>query len=236
MGVLVELPREKQSWPYVYGLFFIVGALAYAYQDLEVLRVGSLVLLLVASTAARHSVGTCAFEPSDGNPAAAIPAGFLEAANPRRTCRTLSLIHAVLISSLLGWLTYAALNTIPDQDLTAAGGRTVSVYVTALLALGRYLVYRVKLSPPVGFLARMHRGRMLLPGYDRIWIGPGVALATGLAALLLCSVSKMDTPTSVALAAAATVLPLIAVGPSLTEWDLTAKGHRTLIHQQWTRT
>jgi hypothetical protein len=129
--------------------------------------------------------------------------------------------HAVLVSLLVGWLLYAidfAIGPVQGQPAASLFAFLLSVSLGPVTRLATY-VQRTR--PPFNLWGRVARLRWLLCRYDLVFVAPVLAVATALLLPLLYvwGVSKEQAlPACTALA----LLALLATGPRLRRWKLTA--------------
>jgi hypothetical protein len=144
-----------------------------------------------------------------------------------------------LAAAVTAWCAFAAtLLTIAVHDYFDAGyskvGRVELAWPVASLAtlgVAGLAVVRVRAflryhASPLGPRGRLGTGRLVVPGFDNIFVAPAVALlwmTLGCGSLLVLGVYP---PVAVALAVAVAVASLLGLPPSLAEWHQT--GHHRL--------
>jgi hypothetical protein len=227
-------------WPCGYAVAFGVGLVVWLWRDLPA---GLLVALLtygVAYLGLRRSLahfpwpirwprlaGTLGATPQTQSVAAVLlgwPFGRLSPRNAEPPI-LVPLHHAVLISALVGWWTFAVVSLVPkaeDQQL-------VLLFVLSLVALAvpgiRLGIYCDGYAAPISLLGRLATGRWLIPGYDQVFVAPLLAVAAGStlggAAILL----GLDLLVALPVVIAVVLFLSLGLGPSLQVWRLTGN-HR----------
>jgi hypothetical protein len=133
-------------------------------------------------------------------------------------------LNQFLGSLLLGWWCYALLSILHPVILAAIMHHGF-IYMVAFLALGRLMSYVAGFAPPLNVFGRIATLRLIIPGYDRVFLPPLAMLLIGRfgPGLLL----QAGLPDSVAWAAtlALVVYVMMSAAPSIQEWRLTGK-HR----------
>lgn len=145
--------------------------------------------------------------------------------------------HALLLSLLAAWLTYAALSDL-DIILSSLGPadrlmmsarlyqEPLWVFLT-LAAFLRTMLYCVELWPPISFLARMVTRRWIIPGYDHVLLAPLGAMMLGWT--LGWCVQRLDAPLQIGgpIVVFGVLIVVLGAGPTLGSWRLLGK-HRTI--------
>ena len=150
---------------------------------------------------------------------------FVEAASP------LSWRTVAAIAGLGGWCAFAIVDGCERLAGAPAGAEAsiawinIGAFFAAYMALGRLVVYCMKHHPPISLLGRLATGRLIIPGYDKVLVGPiaAVAVAWALPRVMV----TLGTPAAVFVGAAISVALAIVfgMGPSLRDWHLTGE-HR----------
>jgi hypothetical protein len=133
---------------------------------------------------------------------------------------------SVLAALLAGWYAFvanAAFARVGEISLeeSAAGGVEFAMLLMVIAAFGRWVMYAVNRSAPISLFGRIFTGRWIIPGYDKVFVAPLLAVtASGL--VMVLGVSEV-LPMTVALPASlfAGVFTLCAGGPNYDEWELT---------------
>jgi hypothetical protein len=126
-------------------------------------------------------------------------------------------------AALVGWWIYAIAGPLPfataDVHKSALTAFTAGSLVAALV---RVLVYTMSHSPPLSFWGRIATGRLIIPGYDIVFVTPMFVALGGLP--LYFGLWSIGVPPVTALAIATSLLLGLAFtgGPRLRAWQLTA--------------
>lgn len=165
---------------------------------------------------------------------------------PRKDIDTLDLRAAVTLSALAAWWTFsfihggvvfAELSTgFSWQELISAISETPvnnihynGVFwlawwvVVVVIAAGRTIAYMLGTWPPISLLGRIATGRLIIPGYDKIFVAPIILLAYGWAgpsALFATGLSPLAIP---AVSLFGLLMLGMTLGPSREAWYFT--GH-----------
>jgi len=96
-----------------------------------------------------------------------------------------------------------------------------------IIAAGRVLGYCANHLSPISLLGRIATGRLIIPGYDRVFVAPLCVLVVGHG--LEFATKAMEFPPHVALPASVAVVSwlVLSLGPSWEEWHLTGS-HRLM--------
>jgi hypothetical protein len=134
--------------------------------------------------------------------------------------------QAAIASTLIGWWIFCPLQaTYRLQDRVDLETYPVVILVIACLALTRILVYCHQYTPPISIFGRLFSGRLIILGYDYIFLTPLTATLATAALLFWGSHYQIYSPIVTALAASIGLFIELAGGPSLNHWRLTAE-HR----------
>ncbi len=106
------------------------------------------------------------------------------------------------------------------------------VFVIAVAGI-RWLIYRTSAAPPIGLITRVRTGRLVIPAYDRLWIGPLCTVLVGAWAPMVLRGTGVPDMLVFTLSVGATLLTVSLVGPSLEKWRLTGPGR---IQKRWRTT
>ncbi len=130
--------------------------------------------------------------------------------------------HALLLSLLVGWWVYACFSLIPLADDRLHGLAILDVAVLLVPAL-RSAIYCVGYLPPISLFGRVATGRWIIPGYDKVFVAPLLAVGVGLALIGLGTLLGLDPLCSQPVAISAVLLISLGMGPSLRAWRLTGE-------------
>ncbi len=129
--------------------------------------------------------------------------------------------HALLISMLVGWLTFTAAPLLPQPQMVLF----LWLWIVGCGPAIRLAVYCTNYRPPISFWGRLVTGRWIIPGYDQVLVGPLLALVWGFALGPICAALGLDLILSLSLSIALGLFLCLGLGPSLRVWRLTGK-HR----------
>ncbi len=139
----------------------------------------------------------------------------------------LSRLRVTAISVLAAWAAGVVTNLF-EYAATVRGKFDIAwntcllVGVFSIIAgTGRLLVYAGARGSPLGLWGRLKSGRLIIPGYDRVFIAPLATAAAG--CTLPAALVALGAPLPVAAFAGvlAVCLAAFGMGPTLAEWDLT---------------
>ena len=86
--------------------------------------------------------------------------------------------------------------------------------------LVRLGVYVVGYRSPLGIWARIRTARWIIPGYDKVFIGPLCVPLAGFATLALLRACRVPPPSSLTTATGVAILAALITPPSLRRWRL----------------
>jgi len=140
--------------------------------------------------------------------------------SPNIECNSISVSTSFFVSALAGWWTYCAI--VGFQMPFSPGAILFLALPGALL---RLVVYCTGLSPSFNLWGRFASGRIIVPGFDRVFVTSlsAVALATAFGVVIWYSGSW--NPVASAFAIASTCFLLLSGGPTMQNWVLTGQ-HR----------
>ncbi|MEN8126772.1 MAG: hypothetical protein ABFR90_03095 [Planctomycetota bacterium] len=118
---------------------------------------------------------------------------------------------------VINWYFYKLNGTQPEGVFFMM----ISFYI-AMFRFGRYML---KYHPPISFFGRFRTGRLIIPGYDIVLVGPIAVLIAGIVMPLL--LKKIDAPHHIAfeLSTSIAIFLCLACPPSFEKWHYTGK-HR----------
>lgn len=138
--------------------------------------------------------------------------------SPGIAYRPVSARAAFVSALLIGWWTYCAIVGLQVPPL--AEGIPVLALFAALLRLIRYCT---GLTPPFNLLGRISSGRLIIPGFDRVFVVPLLVSAMAIIGAACVPTSSSWYPETEAVILAVLLFVLLAGGPRLQSWRLT--GH-----------
>lgn len=127
---------------------------------------------------------------------------------------------SVAISALFGWWTYCAFVALAIPD---CGPLLVLFGIFA--AMLRLAIYCATLGPPFNIWGRFASGRIIVPGFDLVFITPLAVVALSIVCSLFARHSGAWMPEATACGMAALWWTLLSGGPTLQSWVLTGQ-HR----------
>jgi hypothetical protein len=146
---------------------------------------------------------------------------------PKRPANEPPRWEALALGLLAGWLQFVAVSwfeAVQDtsRDKAATLGALVLQSVVILGVIIRVLIHLPGYRPPIGLAGRLATRRLLIPGYDEVFLAPFAALLLAAALPVALEVAGVSGPARYGLTMAAVVAVLIGVGPRVREWQLTA--------------
>jgi hypothetical protein len=102
------------------------------------------------------------------------------------------------------------------------------LYVAAFSVLVRLLVYVGACRPPISLWGRIATGRLIIPGYDYVFVAPLCGLlVAAIGAKLAFMADREHESITFPLATAAVLIVALNMGPSFRSWHLT--GHHRIV-------
>jgi len=135
-------------------------------------------------------------------------------------------LDALVCAVLAGWI----LHVFAWWQLTLPGGITLMFYLYFILVIciqSRLITYLPGYAPPISLLGRIRTGRIIVPGYDQVFIAP-------LTAIIVPALLNIYRPAGIPddvfhpTAVAAGLLAILGMGPDLKVWRLTGN-HRIMM-------
>lgn len=120
------------------------------------------------------------------------------------------------VATVIGWWCYCIvlstqMDPLPELILVFA----------FLVAAFRLVIYCNGVVPPFNFLGRIRSGRLIVPGFDKIFLAPLAVVAVAVVGGIIIKRSGPWYPMAEALVVAAVWLVLCGAGPTLSGWVLT---------------
>ncbi|HEV3385800.1 MAG TPA: hypothetical protein VG097_13370 [Gemmata sp.] len=125
-----------------------------------------------------------------------------------------------LTGLLAGWAVFVILSSIRKFE----DGRGIVPFVF-LGVFGRILIYCHSYVPPLSLWGRIALGRLIIPGYDKVFIAPLLALFVFIIATTLHQWIGVTQIIDISIGVTAYWWILFGMGPSLNDWRLTGN-HR----------
>jgi hypothetical protein len=132
-------------------------------------------------------------------------------------------LDALMCAALAGWI----LHVFVWWQLTLPGGNTLVFYLYFALVIciqSRVVAYLPGYMPPISLLGRIRTGRLIVPGYDQVFVAPLTAV---IVPALMNAYRPAGIPDDIfhPTAVAAGLLAILGMGPDLKVWRLTGN-HR----------
>jgi len=140
--------------------------------------------------------------------------------SPKIDCNSVSLSTGFLVSALAGWWIYCA---ILGFQIPFSPGAVLFLALPG--ALLRLVVYCTGLSPSFNLWGRFASGRIIVPGFDRVFVTPLCAVALAVAGGIVIRYSGSWNPEASAFAVTSICFMLLSGGPTMQNWILTGQ-HR----------
>jgi hypothetical protein len=142
------------------------------------------------------------------------------------------LLDTLLLGLLAAWWCFVIgyhLGSTSQHDLVASTATEMHMKISGSLVIGgaavRVFLYCFGYFPPISLMGRLALGRLLIPGYDQVFVAPFLAALIGAAMVGVTSCSGLQPLIFTSLGIALSVWILLGVGPGLDAWRLTGN-HR----------
>lgn len=129
------------------------------------------------------------------------------------------------ISLLLGWWVYAILANPLEPELRRMIVGLGSLLFPMSLAFVRILRYCLNFSSPINLLGRVFTSRWIIPGYDKVFVAPILAIAVSAIGEWLIAGMGCDQLVVVPIVVASAAMLILNLGPSFQDWRHTGN-HR----------
>jgi len=151
----------------------------------------------------------------------------LDRVGPVAVPQPIPLALGLATAAMIAWWVFVVVNLLAGvfDGILVQTLATEIPPVCALICVGRLLQYCLGYSPPISVMGRVMTGRLLIPGYDHVFIAPAVCC---LLAWLLPRVFANHLPLQVSSAFTVLCMAGVAInmGPTVQSWRLT--GHHRL--------
>lgn len=146
---------------------------------------------------------------------------------PRPVRRHLLWPETCLLPLVAGWLFYAVLaGPVASEGTVEAAPWLLLVFMANLVcAVFRTVVYVSSHWPPISFWGRLWTGRLIIPGYDKVFLAPLGALAVFFTLEFVLDQLAISPEIAQPIVAAACIAAWMNIGPGLRDWELTGQ-HR----------
>jgi hypothetical protein len=140
------------------------------------------------------------------------------ALSPKIKRRAISNSTSFFVSALVGWWAYCIIKSSGMEALP-----WLILIVGLVAALLRLAIYCVNVAPPFNVWGRMVSGRIVLPGFDKVFLTPLAVVLLGVVAGMVVQHSGSWYAASESCGLALLSFVLLAGGPTLRAWILTGQ-------------
>ncbi len=147
---------------------------------------------------------------------------------PLKPGRLVSKGDGLMIGLMTGWYLFAAeslWSNPADQLFLVQKGFTIGV---GILASVRTILYCSGYAPPISLLGRIRTFHWIIPGYDKVFLGPICTILVGLLAFDRFRPAGLDDLNFLPFALAIAIVVTLDTGPSLSTWRLTGQHRMTV--------
>ena len=127
---------------------------------------------------------------------------------------------AFLCSMLLCWWLFSACSLVEDSRDRGLAVVLLATTVITIAPMVRLYIYVRGYRSPLSFWGRIFTLRWIIPGYDRVFVGPICSLAAGILVAAIMSYQSIPIDVSFTVAAGAAVLLALVTPPRLKHWRL----------------
>lgn len=138
------------------------------------------------------------------------------ALSPKVESCSVSTSTSMVLSALVGWWCFCGIRVLdfqPHPGLILLGA--------IFAALMRFAFYCSGLATPFNLCARIATGRIVLPGFDRVFLTPGAVVLVAMAGAVVIRHSGFWYPVTESIVIALIGCVLLMGGPTLRNWVLT---------------
>jgi hypothetical protein len=139
--------------------------------------------------------------------------------SPKADTRAVSARTALSLSALFGWWTFCLFETLGLEAIPE-----LALILAVTLAVTRLGIYWLGITTPFNIWGRIMHGRLLLPGFDQIFVTPCATLVVGAAGALAIRLSGHGAVATAVVVAGIWVVVFLGP-PQLRKWALTGQ-HR----------
>lgn len=146
--------------------------------------------------------------------------------------------ETLLLAGYCGWLAATATMTFngleaseavrenrPALDVVRAPLLLLAAATGVAAGLARLYRYASWCAWPISLWARVRTGRLVIPGYDRVFIAPMTTMAAGLTIPITLWLLGTPTVAMAFITTVAIVMNAVGMGPTLANWSLTGEYH-----------
>jgi hypothetical protein len=137
---------------------------------------------------------------------------------PSMPQKPISLATSAAVSSLAGWWTYC---TLVSSETSASSFAVL--LLAGFASFVRVAIYCAGVVPSFSIWGRFAHGRLIVPGFDRVFVTPVAAILLALVGGVWIEHAGESHPSVTAIVVGLICLTLLSGGPSLGGWALT--GH-----------
>jgi hypothetical protein len=128
---------------------------------------------------------------------------------------------AILVAGLLGWWAYCVCAVSDMSRSDRANCVLITQIVGATAGVIRGLAYGG--APPISMWGRLRTGRLVLPRYDVVFLGPAATAAVAILLPMVLSNAGVTFAATISVTAAVTTLVLLKTPPTYRHWVLTGQ-------------
>lgn len=235
----LSLCRARSFWT-AYGVLFLLGCMILSADSTWTTMMVSALMYGVADSGTREMLRKLTLdyetlfarsttEPTGISRALMTTGWPVAPASPDRWSLHVPRLHAALISATLGWLVFCVAEQVQIMDdFEQKAYEALTAMILIPLAM-RIAIYVFGFVPPISLLGRLKTGRLIIPGYDVVLVGPA---AVAIVLYLLQAVARgwnMDPVFAMPVIATICCYLTLALPPSLETWQLT--GHHRIAYR-----
>ncbi len=135
------------------------------------------------------------------------------------------MLDGLAIGLLAGWFLYSCESLLLKRSDQLVMVRMVFLGGLGFLASGRLMAYTMGYSSPISLWGRIVNFRWIIPGFDKVYLGPLCTILVGVLAVDRFRPPGLDDLIVLPMALALAITVTIDTGPSLKSWRLTGQ-HR----------
>lgn len=138
--------------------------------------------------------------------------------SPKPRFTEVSISTSFWLSALVGWWIYCIMVGTDTDEVVP-----LLLFISIGGALARLGIYAGSIAPPFTFRSRLRWGPLILPGFDKIFIGPLTAIAAGVVGGMVLNHVIRGRQALYGAFAGLIVFILLATGPTMRNWTLAGK-------------
>jgi hypothetical protein len=142
---------------------------------------------------------------------------------------SISHVNAVLVAAAAGWLLYCFAQRFQEVPDFRDGMYRALTFATIACVVGRVAIYTFGHAPPVSLLGRVATGRLIIPGYDSVFVAPLIAATAAWSLSALGEWLGMSPGVYVPITCGIVVWLSLALPPRREDWHLT--GHHRIAYR-----